>query len=124
MNNDDIYLSLALAPGGAKVALGMRNCTIDLLDWPGGEGIRLRPTLPGTEAEAQRVHALAFSPDGRYLAAGVGLSAIELQLLADWLEAPQFPSGMSSLLPAPEILRKGRGLHPSSPVPAPGDTHN
>jgi hypothetical protein len=70
-----VYSALALAPGSTKVAVGQTDCLIDLFDWPGtGEGLTLRPEPPIPQGEYQRIHALAFSPDGKLLAAGAGKS--------------------------------------------------
>lgn len=35
---------------------------------------------------------------------GIGLTAVELQLLADWLESPRFPAGLHALLAPPNAL--------------------
>src|SRR5262249_7367705 len=68
--NDQIYCTMAFAPNGTKVALGRSESEVELLDWPSGEGITLRPPLEGDRAERPRTRALAFSPDSKLLAAG------------------------------------------------------
>jgi hypothetical protein len=45
---------------------------------------------------------------------GIGLTASELHLLADWLESPQFPRGLNTLL-GPRIWLRNRKL--SQPPP-------
>jgi len=49
---------------------------------------------------------------------GVGFTALELHLLADWLESPQFPCGLYSFL-APMSARPRAGQHTNS-VGSPG----
>jgi hypothetical protein len=79
------YSALALAPRGTTVALGRTECLIDLFDWPGsGEGLTLRPEPPVPQSEYQRIHALAFSPDGKLLAAGAGKSGLVNDPSEDW----------------------------------------
>jgi WD40 repeat protein len=80
----EIYSALAFSPGGAKVALGRTDCVVDLLDWPGGSGPTLQPVVPQDEAEHMRVHALAFSPDGKLLASGFGTSGFVEDPSEDW----------------------------------------
>ena len=47
----------------------------------------------------------------------IGLSAIELHLLADWLESPWFPLGLHSFLPAPpDLPPQSAALTNSPPV--------
>jgi hypothetical protein len=70
---DVIYFSIAPAPGGTKVALGRTECAVELFDRAGGGERVLQPAL-SEEVERQRVYALAFSPDGKLLAAGAGTS--------------------------------------------------
>ncbi len=80
-----IYFTIALAPGGAKAALGRTQCTVELVDWPDGdEGPALRPVLPEEEIERQRIYALAFSPDGKLLAAGAGRSGFVDDPREEW----------------------------------------
>jgi hypothetical protein len=69
-----IYFSLALSPDGQRIALGMTECSVELLGRSGADGPTLRPPLPAAEIERQRVYAVAFSPDGALLAAGAGRS--------------------------------------------------
>src|SRR5256885_181207 len=64
---DVIYFSVALAPGGTKVALGRTQCGVELFDLPGGEGPLLQPVPSEASLEDQRVYRLAFSPDGTLL---------------------------------------------------------
>jgi hypothetical protein len=73
-NNNDLYHSIAFAPQGDRVALGRRRCVVDVLDWPAGTGPTLTPELTVDHPDSYRVHALAFSPDGKYLATANGLS--------------------------------------------------
>jgi WD40 repeat protein len=80
-----IFFTMALAPGGAKAALGRTQCAVELVDWPGGgEGPTLRPALPEEQIERQRVYAIAFSPDGKLLAAGAGRSGFVDDPREEW----------------------------------------
>jgi hypothetical protein len=40
---------------------------------------------------------------------GAGLTALELHLLADWLESPQFPCGLHTFLAPPDMPLPGAG---------------
>jgi hypothetical protein len=76
-NNPAAYFSyycIAFAPTGDRVALGRRGGLIDVLDWPAGTGPTLRSELSESQRDAYRVHALAFSPDGKLLATAIGMS--------------------------------------------------
>jgi WD40 repeat protein len=79
-----IYFSIALSPDGAKAAMGRTQCTVELLDWPGGgPGATLQP--PSAEdVREQRVYALAFSPDGKLLAAAAGRSGFVDDPAENW----------------------------------------
>ena len=43
---------------------------------------------------------------------GIGLTAFEMHLLADWLESPQFPLGLNTFLGRPEGVRARRTARP------------
>jgi hypothetical protein len=73
-SNDDLFYAIAFSLKGDRVALGRRRGAVDLLDWPAGTGPTLRPELTGDMRDHVRVHALAFSPDGKLLATANGLS--------------------------------------------------
>ncbi|HVM50482.1 MAG TPA: hypothetical protein VMU04_20825 [Candidatus Acidoferrum sp.] len=45
----------------------------------------------------------------------IGFTAVELHLLADWLESPQFPRGLNTFLGEPDLLPFQ--MHASHPVP-------
>ena len=62
--------SVALSPDGETLAVGRADGVIALHNWPFGE----TQTLQG---EPGAVQSLAFSPDGRYLAAGVNARGID-----------------------------------------------
>jgi hypothetical protein len=81
---DVIYSAVAFAPGGAKVALGRTGSAVELLDWPAGSGPTLQPAVAGEAVADQRVYALAFSPDGKLLAAGTGLSGFVDDPREEW----------------------------------------
>jgi WD40 repeat protein len=71
---DIIYFSLALAPDGSRAAAGRTECVVEVFDRSGGEGLTLQPNLPAEQLDRQRIYALAYSPDGKVLAAGAGRS--------------------------------------------------
>ena len=50
---------------------------------------------------------------------GVGLTAFELHLLADWLASPDFPAGLNTFRSQPELMRARKAARPAS---APGPT--
>src|SRR5262245_22124469 len=52
----------------------MTDSTVDLSDRTASNEKTLRPALSPEEIDRQRVYALAFSPDGKVLAAGAGRS--------------------------------------------------
>jgi WD40 repeat protein len=81
---DVIYFSLALAPDGQRAALGMTDCTVELVGRAGPDGPTLRPALSAEEIERQRVYAVAFSPDGALLAAGAGRSGFVDDPREEW----------------------------------------
>jgi hypothetical protein len=83
-NNDEGYSSIAFAPKGDRVALGRRGCVVDVLDWPAGTGPTLRPELSEAQRDRHRVHALAFSPDGKHLAAANGMSGFVEDPAEEW----------------------------------------
>jgi hypothetical protein len=83
-DNNDLYHAIAFAPQGERVALGRRRGVVDVLDWPAGTGPTLDPELTGEQRDVSRVHALAFSPDGKYLATAVGLSGFVEDPSEDW----------------------------------------
>jgi len=83
-DDEDGYYSITFAPTGGRVALGRRGGVIDLLDWPGGGGPTLRPEAAEARLEDYRVHALAFSPDGKHLAAANGLSGFVEDPAQEW----------------------------------------
>jgi hypothetical protein len=83
-DRDDIYFTMALSPGGTKAALGRMRGAVELLDWPGGTGPTLRPALLEIELIDQRVYTLAFSPDGKLLAAGTGTSGFVYDPSQEW----------------------------------------
>ncbi len=43
----------------------------------------------------------------------LGLTAVELHLLADWLESPQFPRGLNTRLGVPETIPRPRSRRPA-----------
>ncbi len=47
----------------------------------------------------------------------VGFTAIELHLLADWLESPEFPLGLYTFLGPPEGLKRRQAPHESTNAP-------
>jgi WD40 repeat protein len=57
---------------------------IDVLDWPGGTGPTWRPEVTATHPDSQRVHALAFSPDGKLLASANGMSGFVEDTSEEW----------------------------------------
>jgi WD40 repeat protein len=59
------------AAGGGLVRVVGLNGQLKLFDWGGGEGVHT------FDSPSHGIHATAFSPDGRLLAAGVGHSAID-----------------------------------------------
>src|SRR5262249_44052931 len=73
-NEEERYYSIAFAPKGDRVALGRRKGVVDLLDWPAGTGPTLRPEITAARRDSYRVHALAFSPEGKYFATAIGMS--------------------------------------------------
>ena len=83
-NNDEAYYSIAFAPKGDRVALGRRRGVVDVLDWPAGTGPTLRPALTADQRNDYRVHALAFSPDGKYLATANGMSGFVEDPTQEW----------------------------------------
>jgi hypothetical protein len=49
---------------------------------------------------------------------GVGFTGLELHLIADWLESPEFPRGLHTFLASPPPLHKpGQGKAPPPPTP-------
>ncbi|MFZ2359003.1 MAG: hypothetical protein WA040_06635 [Anaerolineae bacterium] len=62
--------SVALSPDGETVAVGRADGVIALHQWPLGETQAL-------QGEAGAVQSLAFSPDGRHLAAGINTRGID-----------------------------------------------
>lgn len=83
-DNNDLYHSIAFSPQGDRVALGRRRCVVDVLSWPAGTGTTLTPELAVEHPNRHRVHALAFSPDGKYLATANGLSGFVEDPSEDW----------------------------------------
>jgi WD40 repeat protein len=82
---DEIYVEVALAPDGSKVALGRTGCAVDLFEASGGPRRLLQPPDAGDEVvRRQRVRALAFSPDGQILAAGAGRSGFVDDPREEW----------------------------------------
>jgi hypothetical protein len=81
---DIIYSSVAVAPGGTKVALGRTDCAVELFDLPGSDGPMLQPVPGGDHLEFERVYRLAFSPDGKLLAAGAGTSGFVTNPREEW----------------------------------------
>ncbi len=53
----------------------------------------------------------------------VGLNSVEIQLLADWLESPQFPYGLRTFLGPPESAQPKKPSHPHKAAPGPGVAH-
>jgi WD40 repeat protein len=82
--NPDTRLPL-FSPDGATLALGEMRSTIRLLKWQTGEELLLR--IP---SEANGVSALAFSADGRFLAAGYAYGDGAIRL---WDTATGAPAG-------------------------------
>jgi WD40 repeat protein len=82
--NPDTRLPL-FSPDGATLALGEMRSTIRLLKWQTGEELLLR--IP---SEANGVSALAFSADGRLLAAGYAYGDGAIRL---WDTATGAPAG-------------------------------
>src|SRR5262249_21762242 len=87
------------------LAIGRTDCTINLVDWNSGKSRVLAPAPPPDEAEEDEIlnlsldderciQALAFSPDGKLLAAGSARnpqeSDSELQLVLDE-DPPEVP---------------------------------
>jgi hypothetical protein len=62
----------------------------------------------GTSMTLTAPHTVSFARKS-----SVGFTAFELNFLADWLESPEFPRGLHSLLPAPSDPR----LRETMPVP-------
>lgn len=83
-NDYEAYYSIALAPDGTKAALGRRPA-IEVLDWPAGTNAQtLSPNMPAGQEIDLRVHALAFSADGKCLAAAAGQSGFVEDPGEDW----------------------------------------
>jgi hypothetical protein len=84
-DRDGIYYSVALSPDRKKVALGLSSCDVEVLDWPkGGEAVEL-PALALKDPAVMRVYSLAFSPDGKLLAAGIGRSGFVTDPSQEWI---------------------------------------
>jgi WD40 repeat protein len=81
---DIIYFSVALPPDGETVAVGRTECAIELFEPSGGEGRTLQPPESDEELRHQRVFSLAFSPDGKLLAAGAGRSGFVEDIREEW----------------------------------------
>ncbi len=81
---DEIYAAIALAPDGSRVALGRTGGVVELFDRAGGEGLTLQPRDMDEEGRHQRVRTLAFSPDGKLLAAGAGRSGFVEDPREEW----------------------------------------
>ena len=52
---------------------------------------------------------------------GIGFTAFELHMLADWLASPDFPAGLNTFRGQPEMVRARKAARPPS-APAPGQT--
>jgi hypothetical protein len=83
-NRDVICFTVAVAPGGAKVATGWTESVVEVTDPHGGDLVTLRPAAGGEDAERQRIFSLAFSPDGGLLAAGAGRSGFVTDPREEW----------------------------------------
>jgi hypothetical protein len=72
-----------------------------------------------TEVKQLDAHRLNFARRST-----LGLSGLELDLLANWIELPQFPRGLTSLMatnPTPVIRRtRPNPAQTNSPLPRPG----
>jgi hypothetical protein len=83
-NDEEYYCSIAFAPKGDRVALGRKGGVVDVLAWPAGTGPTLRPELTAQQRDYCRVHALAFSPDGKLLATANGMSGFVEDPAQEW----------------------------------------
>lgn len=84
-SRDVIYFSVALQPRGSKVALGLTDATVELLDDETGVAASvLMPSDAIPERPRQRCFALAFSPDGKLIAAGAGRSGFVQDPREEW----------------------------------------
>jgi len=64
LKEDDVVLSLALAPDGKTLAVGVRYEPVQIWDWRTG---KTQVALPGTQDDV--VLSMVFSPDGNQLVA-------------------------------------------------------
>src|SRR5262249_62382840 len=119
------FASWALAPRGGRVARGGGHSGVELPACPGGTGQTLRPPLEGKDAERPRTRTLAFSPDGKLLAAGSGLSGFVDDPREEWRGrrggGGLYEAGGGGAAPAPPAPHRrdvGAGGVPAGPPAA------
>ncbi len=84
VDRGESYYVLAFDPKGGRVAVGRRRGVIEVLDFPDGPGEVIRPDIKEERRIDYRMHALAFSPDGKHVASANGLSGFVEDPAQEW----------------------------------------